>query len=845
MVLDCMKFQESYHGRWIGSNGQQVHIKKKVEREEIDSIDCLVDAAGRSHNTEEGMARTVKDFFGSVFQSSSPSEQDIERATAGIKTRVCDDSSMGLSSAFTADDVRTALFSMSPTKALGPVGFRQSFSRNAGVPLGGRSPGSIMVKMNLHSNLISLILDCISSSSLTVLLNGRAACSVALSRGLRQGCPISPYLFLLCAEAFSCLISSSEENGRVLGLRCVRGSPLVSHLFFADDSILFCRANLDGGLQIRKILDIYERGSGQQVNLQKSQITFSPNVDDLIRNEIKCLFEVNACNTHDRYLCLPSMVGRNKRVLFNDIKERVWKKMRGWKDIYFSFGEKEVLIKAVAQAIPSYSMSIFRLPVGLCNDLKAMVSKFWWGSRDGKRKISWIKLEDLCLPKNCGGLGFKDLSLFNQALLAKQAWRIVSDPSSLASRVIQAKYFKQTDFLNAPIKAGCSHIWRSLVWGRSLLAKGLRWAVGDKNSIRVFKDCWLPRPCSFKPITFDHGIDIRVADLMNRPRTGWDMEKLNRILLPTDKEVILSILVSWSGGQDSLRWHYEKKRVFTVKSGYCLALNDPIQGSVSNLSKSHHWWNLLWSLVLPPKVKIFIWRACLNAVPSLENLYHRKIVAAPSCTRCASHVESTSHALFGCKAARRVWAASHCSGFLALVRRLPVMDALKFLASHLSLDDFGLTCMVTWAIWEDRNALLNCGTTKELEMVIAKATTLVDEFKGSKGALCPQVSPTAVNGPQDWVPPPPGLLKLNVGAAVRRNAGCIGIGVVIRDDKGEGDVRFIVNDIRVLLSDIGPCKCQAAPSSGNVLAQKLAAIAFSSVREHLWLDPNPFSFPAL
>ncbi|KAK3211776.1 hypothetical protein Dsin_016482 [Dipteronia sinensis] len=225
------------------------------------------------------------------------------------------------------------------------------------------------------------------------------------------------------------------------------------------------------------------------------------------------------------------------------------------------------------------------------------------------------------------------------------------------------------------------------------------------------------------------------------------MEKLNRILLPADKEAILSIPVSWSGGQDSLRWHFEKMRVFTVKSGYCLALNDRIQGSVSNLSKSHNWWNLLWSLVLPPKVKIFIWRACLNVVPSLENLYHRKIAAAPSCTRCASHVESTSHALFGCKAARRVWTASHCSGFLALVRRLPVMDALQFLASHLSLDDFGLTCMVAWAIWEDRNALLNCGTTKEPEMVIAKATTLVDEFKGSKCALCPQVSPTAVNGP--------------------------------------------------------------------------------------------------
>jgi hypothetical protein len=90
-------------------------------------------------------------------------------------------------------------------------------------------------------------------------------------------------------------------------------------------------------------------------------------------------------------LGLPTLVGRNKRILFNGIMERVWKKLRGWKDNYFSFGGKEVLIRAVAQAIPNYAMSIFKLPVGFCKDLSSMYSKFWWGSREGKRKISWVK----------------------------------------------------------------------------------------------------------------------------------------------------------------------------------------------------------------------------------------------------------------------------------------------------------------------------------------------------------------------------------------------------------------------------------------------------------------------
>ncbi|KAK3221679.1 hypothetical protein Dsin_008704 [Dipteronia sinensis] len=116
-----------------------------------------------------------------------------------------------------------------------------------------------------------------------------------------------------------------------------------------------------------------------------------------------------------------TLVGRNKRILFNEIKEKVWKRLRGWKGNLFSFGGNEVLIKAVAQAIPTYSMSLFKLPFGLCKDLSAMVSKFWCNSKDGKRKISWVKWKKLCLPKLYGGLGFKNLSLFNQALLTKQA----------------------------------------------------------------------------------------------------------------------------------------------------------------------------------------------------------------------------------------------------------------------------------------------------------------------------------------------------------------------------------------------------------------------------------------
>ena len=100
----------------------------------------------------------------------------------------------------------------------------------------------------------------------------------------------------------------------------------------------------------------------------------------------------------------------------------------------------------------------------------------------------------------------------------------------------------------------------------------MRWSVGDGDSIRVFKDQWLPRPSTFKPITPDPGIDLWVADLMDKNHLGWDPVKLCQFLILIDREIVLSIPVSRKGGLDLLSWHFDRKGIYLVKSGYHLAL---------------------------------------------------------------------------------------------------------------------------------------------------------------------------------------------------------------------------------------------------------------------------------
>ncbi|KAI9174057.1 hypothetical protein LWI28_011253 [Acer negundo] len=112
----------------------------------------------------------------------------------------------------------------------------------------------------------------------------------------------------------------------------------------------------------------------------------------------------------------------------------------------------------------------------------------------------------------------------------------------------------------------------------------MRWSVGDGSSLWVFKDKWIPCPNSFMPITLNPGSNILVSDLIDRYRRGWNTVKIDQVLLPIDKVVIISIHISWSSGQDSLRWHFEKSGEYSVRRGYNLAVENNCQVSVSDPS---------------------------------------------------------------------------------------------------------------------------------------------------------------------------------------------------------------------------------------------------------------------
>ena len=333
----------------------------------------------------------------------------------------------------------------------------------------------LMRKMGFNERWINLMMMCLKSVTYSVLVNGEPCGMIHPTRGIRQSDPLSPFLFLLCTEGLNGLIKQAELNGDIHGVSLCRKGLKLTHLLFADDSLLFCRLNLEECDKVLEILNIYEGALGQKVNRSKTVLFFSKSTTTDARAQIKEALGVSEIMHYEKYLGLPSFVGRGKKVSFNYIKERVWRKLQSWEGKLHSQASREVLIKSVIQANLTYTMGCFKIPLGLCHEIEVLIKKFWWGQRGDRRKIHWLKWDEMTKSKMVGGMGFRDLALFNDSLLAKQAFRLLHNQDSLFYKVFKARYFHNSFIMEAAASRMGSYAWKSILKGRDVLLCGAHW----------------------------------------------------------------------------------------------------------------------------------------------------------------------------------------------------------------------------------------------------------------------------------------------------------------------------------------------------------------------------------
>jgi hypothetical protein len=244
-----------------------------------------------------------------------------------------------------------------------------------------------------------------------------------------------------------------------------------------------------------------------------------------------------------------------------------------------------------------------------------------------------------------GGMGFRDIELFNLALLARQAWQLLVEPETLSARGLQAVYFPGKDFLAAEVGPSPSRIWRAIMEGKEVLCQGLIRRIGTGEMTEIWDMNWLPRNGLLRPVTSCIADPPRhVSELIDQTSFSWDQQLLQQIFTPIDVEVITNIPLSTRRQEDFWAWHYEKSGLFSVGSAYRMLVHNRDKNeawlgdrpSNSNTQAMEKEWSTIWKVRVPSKIKVFIWRLARQSIPSGDVLHHRNMAPSSACTICGS-----------------------------------------------------------------------------------------------------------------------------------------------------------------------------------------------------------------
>ena len=344
----------------------------------------------------------------------------------------------------------------------------------------------VLTEIGVRGILLDLIMWCVTSVQYRVVINGEVSEPFTPGCGIRQGDPLSPYIFVMCMEKLSHLITQKVGFGTWKGVKISTGGPSLSHLFFADDLILFGQATLSQARSMKECLDVFCGLSGQQVSYPKSRVFCSKNVRDSDARLIAGACDSPLTSDLGNYLGVPLIHGRISTKTYDVIVEKTKKCLAAWKCDSLSIAGRATLIKSVTSALPVYAMQSVKLPVEICNKLDKLNRDFLWGHSASKSAAHLVSWDTVCLPKHSGGLGIKKSKAMNQALLAKAGWRLLHNDSGFWSHLLKCKYLRSRSLTDPDLNRNkvCSSTWKAISFGAKLIGKGLRWRVGSGSIIR-------------------------------------------------------------------------------------------------------------------------------------------------------------------------------------------------------------------------------------------------------------------------------------------------------------------------------------------------------------------------
>ncbi|MBA0787677.1 hypothetical protein Gotri_026381 [Gossypium trilobum] len=506
-------------------------------------------------------------------------------------------------------------------------------------------------------------------------------------------------------------------------------------------------------------------------------VLFSPNTTRAQRTKFSDLLSMTVVENLNNYLGLPIPIGKKKIAAFKEITNRLSCRINSRTKRLLSFGGKEVFIKAVLQSIPKYALSIFLAPKGVINDIQAKLSKTWWSRKDKGRFWTMIPWKTLCKPKGMGGLGIRDVRLFNLALLGRQVWGLINNKDSLCFKVLSSKYFPGGNISKAKKVDKASFTWSSIAAAAEALKDGFGWQVGNGDMINIWVNNWGMEGLNGDAIRSDslNPNEMSVKDLWLADRRSWNVNKVKNVYRQDWSDKICNVPIGDEGQGDKIIWFHNPHGCFTSKSAYSWLL-------LKEMGYDPHrfFWKAFWKLDTLPKIRVFTWRVGHEILPTNEKIASIRHGFDKGCPRCGAEAETLLHALKDCPTSRAVlslggWSEStiskkydHCIDWLE--------DMMRVLDKRAMAD-----LMVTlWNCWNNRNNYIFRGKEEEAKIIWERASTLNKEFR-----ICNFINEQLLSqnsAGKKWEKPSKGFIKINFDATVGENR--IGYGTIIRDDEG-------------------------------------------------------------
>eukprot|EP00253_Pinus_taeda_P015937 PITA_15937 len=482
----------------------------------------------------------------------------------------------------------------------------------------------ILGSFGFSNRWIKWVHSFISTPNFSILFNGTPSKTFKASRGIRQGDPISPFLFILATEGLGRYLKKERVTDNIKGLRLWGNELPITHQQFVDDIMLFGEPTIREVRNMKKVLDLFAEASGMEINKEKS-CTFIFNTMETVKSHLTRMLGFKQGELPMKYL--GNVLDFNSKRLKNwqGVLAKLKNKVANWTFRTLNIAGRIVLVKSVLQAIPIYPLSIMAVPQGVCTKIREILRKFIWGGSSQQKKWALVSWKHLTKRKEEGGLGLRDPDKLNKVLGAKLWWRWLRGGNDLWKQLWRHKGGGEAKFWdeNWQQRGNMNRIQK---------IQNIQDKIGD-NHINV-KDYWKENELDgiWRKWTTpeEWGIEI-------------DQEQQGAFM----KEVE-SRKVKARTGRDIIRWGKSTKGSFTVKEAYYLA-------DQQEVTEGNQDWKVIWGKNWWPKITLFAWLVAKDKILTWDKLQKKGFSGPSRCYLCNREAETQDHLLIKCVYARNLW----------------------------------------------------------------------------------------------------------------------------------------------------------------------------------------------